>query len=78
MDVMMDFESNQAMIEKMATLYQLDVESCKSILLRSVLFLMGACTMICVNHMDFTDEQVAEMMKQTAADMVLGAKRRTQ
>lgn len=78
LDVMMDFESNQVMIEKMAVLYQLDVESCKSILLRSVLFLMGTCTMICVNHMDFTDEQVAEMMKQTAADMVLGAKRRTQ
>ena len=37
---------------------------------------MGIGTMICVNHMEFSDEQVALMMKQTVADMVQGAKGR--
>lgn len=75
LDVMMNFESNQKMIEKMTELYELEATSCKDILQRSFLFLMGIGTMICVNHMDFTDEQVATMMKQTVADMVQGAKR---
>ena len=74
LDVMMDFESNQKMIEKMTELYQLDREACQDILLRSFLLLMGICTMICVDHMDLSDKQVAEMMKQTVADMVRGVK----
>lgn len=75
LDVMMDFENNRKMIDKMTELYQLDEDACKDILLRSCLFLVGIGTMICVNHMDFSDEQVADMMKQTVADMVQGAKR---
>lgn len=74
LDVMMDFESNQKMIVKMTELYQLDREACQDILLRSFLLLMGICTMICVDHMDLSDKQVAEMMKQTVADMVRGVK----
>lgn len=75
LDVMMNFESNKKMIAKMMELYQIEADACKDILLRSFLFMMGIGTMICVNHMDFSDEQVAEMMKQTVADMVQGAKR---
>lgn len=77
LDVMMNFESNKKMIAKMTELYELDEDACKDVLLRSFLFLMGIGTMICVNHMDFSDEQVALMMKQTVADMVQGAKGRT-
>jgi len=75
LDVMMDFESNQKIVAKMTELYDLESEICKDILLRSCLFLIGIGTMICVNHMDFNDEQIAEMMKQTVSDMVQGAKR---
>ena len=74
LDVMMDFDSNKAMIAKMTELYRIDEEACKSILRRSCLFLMGIATMICVNDMDFSNEQVAAMMKQTVAEMVQGAK----
>lgn len=74
-DVMMNFESNEKLIAKMVELYQLDLDVCKDILLRSCLFLVGIGTMICVNHMEFSDKQVADMMKQTVADMVQGAKR---
>lgn len=75
LDVMMDYESNQKIISKMTQLYQLEPDVCKDILLRSSLFLVGTGTMICMNHMDFSHEQVADMMKQTVSDMVQGAKR---
>jgi len=75
LDVMMNYESNQKIIARMIHSYQLEPDVCKNILLRSCLFLVGIGTMICVNHMDFTHEQVADMMKQTVSDMVQGAKR---
>lgn len=74
LEVMMSFESNQKMILKMMELYGLNENACKNILLRSCLFLIGISTMICVNGMDFSNAQVAEMMKQTVSDMVNGAK----
>ena len=76
LDVMMDFESNKKMLKKMTELYGIDEDACKDILVRSFLFMMGIGTMICVNHMDFSDEQVEVMMKQTVGDMVQGAKGR--
>lgn len=77
MEYMMTYESNQKMIAKMAELYRLDTESCKDILVRSCLFLLGIGTMICENHFSYTDEQVSQMVKQTVADMVQGAKGRS-
>lgn len=74
LDVIMGYESNQKILAKMADLYHLEESVCKDILLRSCLFLTGIGTMICVNHMDFDNEQVSAMMKQTVADMVQGAK----
>ena len=74
LDVMMDYENNQDMLLKMTQVYQLDYEICRNILMRSFLLLIGVGTMICENRMEFTDEQVMAMMKQTVSDMVLGAK----
>lgn len=74
LDMMMSFESNQKIILKMTELYSLDESICKDILLRCCLFLIGTGTMICVNHMDFSDAQVADMMKRTVTDMINGAK----
>lgn len=76
LDVMMDYESNRKMILKMTELYGIEENACKDILLRSCLLLVGIGTMICVNHMDFSDEEIALMMKQTVDDMVQGAKGR--
>ncbi len=74
LDVMMNFDSNRKLVSKMAEMYGLEESVCKDILLRSSMFLVGVCTMICVNHMEFSDENIANMMKQTVADMVKGAK----
>ncbi|MDD3193689.1 MAG: TetR family transcriptional regulator [Oscillospiraceae bacterium] len=76
-DAMMRYESNQKIIARMATRYGLRAESCKDILMRSCLFLLGIGTMICENHISYTNEQVLGMVKQTVADMVQGAKRGT-
>lgn len=77
MKSMMTYESNQKMVVKMAERYGLDAESCKDILMRSCLFLLGIGTMICENHFTYTDEQISQMMKQTVSDMVQGAKGRS-
>lgn len=74
LDAMMNYENNQEMITKMTEVYGLDAEACKDILMRSLLMLVGAGAMICFNHMEFQDEQIMRMMKQTVADMVQGAK----
>lgn len=74
MESMMSYESNQKMIEKMTKLYGLDAETCQNILMRSCLFLLGIGTMICENHFSYTDEEISQMVKQTVADMVQGAK----
>lgn len=77
LDIMMDYENNKDMLSKMTQIYQLDFEVCRDILMRSFLLLIGVGTMICENRMDFSDEQVMTMMKQTVSDMVLGAKGKT-
>lgn len=74
MESMAGFESNRRMLAKMEEVYGLSGEKCRNILMRSCLMLMGICTMICINHMDFTREQVMQMMQQTVTDMVKGGK----
>lgn len=76
LDVMMSFESNHEMIAKMKEIFDLEEHICKDILLRGCIFLVGICTMICVDHLEFSDEKVMAMMKQTVSDMVQGAKRK--
>lgn len=73
-DVLIGFESSRKMITQMMELFGLEESICKDILLRGCLFLMGICTMICVDHMEFSDEQVISMTQQTISDMVMGAK----
>ena len=74
LDIMSDYENNREMLTKMTQVYQLDYEKCRDILMRSLLLLIGVCTMICDGRMEFSDEQVMAMMKQTVSDMVAGAK----
>lgn len=74
LDTIMDFKSNEKILLKMSELYGLAFAICKDILLRSFLLLHGIATMICVNHMEFSNQEIASMMKQSVADMVQGAK----
>lgn len=76
-EIMMNYESNNRMIQKMVELYDLDSSKCEDILIRSCLFLCGICTMICENKIPFSDEQVSDLMVRTVTEMVQGAKRET-
>lgn len=76
LDVMLAYDSNQEMLAKMMVTYDLEREVCKDILVKGFLLLHGIATMVCTNHMDFSDEQVAGMMKDTVSDIVRGAKER--
>ena len=73
--MMMDFETNREMIRTMAAQYDLSAEDCQDILVRSCLLLSGICTMICINHMEISDQEALTMVSETVQDMI---KRRKQ
>ena len=75
-NVMMGYESNSKMAAVFRESYGLEEEECKDIFLRGYLLLHGIATMIATNHMNFTDDEAAEMVKRTVEDMVAGAGRR--
>ena len=75
-NVMMGYESNSKMATVFRESYGLEEEECKDIFLRGYLLLHGIATMIATNHMNFTDDEAAEMVKRTVEDMVAGAGRR--
>lgn len=75
-EVMLGYESNREILNKMVKIYNLDMETCKDILIKGFLLLHGIASMISTNHIEFTDSQVSFMMKQTVEDMVNGAKNR--
>lgn len=76
LEVMMTYESNHKILDTLMEVYGLDREACKDVLIKGFLFLHGIATMISTNHMDFTDEEVASMMKETVIDIVRGKKER--
>ena len=74
-NMMMNYESNQKMISHMAKSYSLTAAQCQKILVKSCLLLMGICTMICINHMEISDEEALTMVSETVQDMIERMKR---
>ena len=68
-EMMMQFESNQEMISAMETNFGLSQKDCQTILVRSCLLLTGICTMICLNHIEISDEEALTMVSETVQDM---------
>ena len=73
-NMMMDFESNRAMAASMSKAYGLTEKDCREILVRSCLLLSGICTMICINHMEISDQEALSMVSETVEDMILRRK----
>lgn len=72
-ELMMRYESNRAVMERLRENYQLDGDTCRDVYQRGFLFLHGIGTLIATNQVDFSDRQVAELMRLTVGDMVKGA-----
>lgn len=75
-DIMMDFESNRAMVSSMSAAYGLTPQDCRDILVRSCLLLSGICTMICINHMEISDQEALSMVSETVEDMIFRRKKK--
>ena len=75
-EFMLGYESNQVMLSALEKTYGLNSESSKEVMVNGFLLLLGAAAMICANHMEFSNEEIAVMMKNAAADMAKGAAER--
>lgn len=73
-DAIMGFQINEKALQKMTERYELPSATCQDILQRTFLLLYGAATMVCVNHANLSNEQIASMIKQSVSDMVQSAK----
>ena len=69
-DMMMGFDSNREMVSSLSKTYGLSIKDCQAILLRSCLLLSGICTMICINHMEISDQEALTMVSETVEDMI--------
>ena len=65
---------NQKLSARIMEIYDLDRESCESVMIRGELFLLGICSMICSFRMEISDEQIDRIMTQTISDLVEGVK----
>ncbi len=58
----------------MQSLYDLEAPICEDILLRVFALLHGIGALITFNNIEITDDEIADMVKRTAADLVRCAK----
>ena len=73
-ETMRDVLTSQKLTTRVMELYDLDEKKCEDVMLRSELFLLGIGTLICSNHIEFSDEEIETMMNRTLADLVRGAR----
>ena len=73
-ETMWEILGNQRMFGRIMDTYGLDRKECENITLRMELFLLGIGTMICSNHLAFTDQEITELIDKMVSDLVGGAK----
>ena len=71
-DTMMEWESNQKMIELFSQTYQLTAAETKDIFMRSFFMLFGIATMIATDKIDISNDEALDMVKRTVAQLVGG------
>ena len=75
---LMKAENHRKMVRIVADMHDLSLEESEDILIRSCVFLMGIGTMVCINQVDISEQEVLHMMKQTVDDFAAGIKRNRQ
>lgn len=73
-DLISTYTSNHAILTKMQSLYGLNQDVCRQILLRGFSFLHGIGALVSFNSFDISNDEIADMVKQTVAEMVRCAK----
>lgn len=73
-DLISTYTSNQAILSKMQSMYRLNEDVCRQILLRGFAFLHGIGALAAFNSFKISDEEIAGMVKKTVGEMVHCAK----
>ncbi len=68
------YTSNDVIVAKMSSIYRLDEDSCRQILMRTFALLHGIGALVAFNSFEISDDEIIGMVKQTAAEMVHAAK----
>lgn len=74
LDIMLDYECNRKLLERMAITHSLTEAESRDVYLRGYLLLHGIATMIATNHMAFSDGEISDLVNRTVRDMVKGIK----
>ena len=71
-ETMLEVLDNQRIFGRVMDAYQLDRKDCEDVMLRMEVFLLGMGTMICSNHMAFTDQELTAIIDRTVSDLIGG------
>lgn len=74
----LNFESNHRILFQLMEQYQLNEEDGKDILQRTSLLVQGIATLLATTNMNYTDEDVCNIVDKTILDMVNGVKKNDQ
>lgn len=69
-ELIVRYASNRAILSELQNLYSFDEHICENILLRAFAFLHGIGALVFFNSFEISDKEIADMVKQTVADMV--------
>ena len=72
-DFISRYTSNQKVLLKIQTQYELCLDDCRDILLRSYALLHGIGSLVFFNDFEISDEDIIDIVKRTVAEMVLSA-----
>ena len=72
-ETMREILGNQRIFGRIMDSYHLDRKDCEDVMLRMELFLLGIGTMICSNHLSFTDQEIMQLTEKMVTDLVAGS-----
>ncbi len=72
-EMMLNYDSNKEMINKMQSDYSLKETQCTDILLRTFSLLHGIGSLIAFNDLQISDDEILFLIKKTVVEMVQGA-----
>lgn len=76
-DFISRYTSNEKVLLKIQTQYNLSLDDCKDILLRSYALLHGIGTLVFFNDFEISDEEIIDIVKRTVAEMVFAAQNKS-